>query len=113
MNRRRIIYFGGAGSAAIAATVVGLALAGHGPAHAATQQNRAVQAASVQPAASTSQAAPATAADPDTVNDTTTPDTSAPEPAGAAESATASDAPGGHEDNPADPNAAHDFQGNE
>jgi hypothetical protein len=111
MNVRRLIYFGGAGGAAIAATVAGLALAGHSPAHAASQPVQAVQAAAVQPAASTSEQE--TAGDTDTVNDSTTPDTTTPEPAGAAESATASDGPGGHEDNPADANAAHDFQGNE
>jgi hypothetical protein len=69
-----------------------------------------VQAASVQPAATPAEHA--TTPDTDTVNDSTTPDTT-PEPAGAGESATASDGPGGHEDNPADANAAHDFQGNE
>src|ERR1700730_7732739 len=107
--KKRLIYFGGAGAGAPPAAVIGLAVAGHSPAHAASQPVKAVQAASVQPAATSEPAA--TAPDTDTVNDTTTPDTTT-EPAGAAESATASDGPGGHEDNPADANAAHDFQGN-
>ena len=108
MNRyRRPLLIGGVGAALLGGTAAVTLLTGHGAARAASTQTKSVTTAA-QPV----QAAPAAATDPDAVNDTTTPDT-AVDPSSQAEAGTSNDGPGGHADNPADPNVQHEFQGNE